>query len=414
MTLTIVWHKLFWPSSKSPTGFATHGGLVRQIEALSEIFDATRIVGPCSGWGDRPGERALAGKNVSVARRTLPPLMAQKQGLSPDQDQRMIRSSDPAMSVVIVTPDKYEVIRKTIRHLQAQTVSDRLEIIIVAPSRKELGLVQGDVAGFHSYTIIESRDIRVLSAAKAAAIPHTHATIIAFAEDHCFPEPQWAAAIISAHADGYAAVGPIMRNANAATSLSWAGLFLHYGCCLQPLLSGSCTNLPWHNTSYKRDILSAYGTDLVRMLLAEGILLDDLRGKGHAIHLEPAAITHHVNISRWSSWVRHAFWGGRLFAALRADKKRWSAWRRILYVVGAPLIPMLRLYRAVQTIRVAGQGSRLPTVIPAIVAGLLPHAAGELFGYAFGLGNTAERYSYYETKRFLHVTAADTAVFTAD
>lgn len=66
MKLTVVWHKLFWPSSQSATGFAAHGGLGRQIEALSEIFEATRVVGACSGSGDRPGERAVAGRNVSV------------------------------------------------------------------------------------------------------------------------------------------------------------------------------------------------------------------------------------------------------------------------------------------------------------------------------------------------------------
>jgi glycosyltransferase involved in cell wall biosynthesis len=66
MHLTVVWHKVFWHSSKSPTGFAAHGGLGRQIEALSHLFDTTRIVGACSNSGDLPGERAVAGRNVTV------------------------------------------------------------------------------------------------------------------------------------------------------------------------------------------------------------------------------------------------------------------------------------------------------------------------------------------------------------
>ncbi len=66
MRLTVVWHKLFWPSAHSPSGFATHGGLARQIEALSNMFDASRVVGPCSGMGNRHGDRALAGKNLSI------------------------------------------------------------------------------------------------------------------------------------------------------------------------------------------------------------------------------------------------------------------------------------------------------------------------------------------------------------
>lgn len=73
MRLAVVWHKLLWPSADSPTGFATHGGLVRQIGALSEVFDATRVIAPCSGSGNRQGERAVAGRNVSVASLTSLP-----------------------------------------------------------------------------------------------------------------------------------------------------------------------------------------------------------------------------------------------------------------------------------------------------------------------------------------------------
>jgi hypothetical protein len=42
------------------------------------------------------------------------------------------------MSVVLVTPGRYETIRKTMQHLQAQTVADQLEIVIVAPSAATL------------------------------------------------------------------------------------------------------------------------------------------------------------------------------------------------------------------------------------------------------------------------------------
>ena len=42
------------------------------------------------------------------------------------------------ISVVLVTPDRYDAIRKTMEHLQAQTVLDQLEIVIVAPSAATL------------------------------------------------------------------------------------------------------------------------------------------------------------------------------------------------------------------------------------------------------------------------------------
>jgi hypothetical protein len=199
-----------------------------------------------------------------------------------------------------------------------------------------------------------------------------------------------------------------MRNANPRTMLSWAGLYLHYGCCVEPLASRVAENLPWHNTSYKRDLLLQYGDALASMLVVEGVLLDALRADGHQLRFEPAARTHHVNISRLSSWVRHAFWGGRLYGATRARTARWSAWRRLVYVVGAPLIPFVRLQRTLQSIRETGhQRQLLPRIIPALVSGLVPHAIGEMTGYALGAGNAERHYSYYEVVRTRHLTAHD-------
>jgi hypothetical protein len=44
----------------------------------------------------------------------------------------MTDNGSPKMSVIILTPDCYETIRKTMGCLRAQTVRDQLEIIIVA------------------------------------------------------------------------------------------------------------------------------------------------------------------------------------------------------------------------------------------------------------------------------------------
>jgi hypothetical protein len=46
-------------------------------------------------------------------------------------------------------------------------------------------------------------------------------------------------------------------------------------------------------------------------------------------------------------------------------------------------------------------------VLPAMLAGLIPHALGEVTGYAFGAGHAEERYSSYEVNRSLYVTERD-------
>jgi hypothetical protein len=110
-----------------------------------------------------------------------------------------------------------------------------------------------------------------------------------------------------------------------------------------------------------------------------------------------------VNVSLMSSWVRHAFWGGKLFGGMRAQKKKWTVWKRLVYIAGSPLIPAVRFYRTLRKIRQTGRSALLPWILPAVITGLLPHALGEATGYALGVGRAAERYSYFEMKRMLHV-----------
>ncbi len=314
----------------------------------------------------------------------------------------------PEISVVIVTPDHYNTIRKTIRHLRTQTVRDKLEIVIVAPSADRLGLDLSEMKDFLRFLVVEVGEIKLVAKAKTIAVRKANAPIVAFAEDHCYPDPNWAEALIAAHQQGYAAVGPAIGNANPNTMVNWAGLFMGFGPYFEPAAPRVSDGLPWHNISYKRQLLLDYGDKMASMIVVEGVLLDELRAKGHQIYLEPAAKANHVNISLLWSWMRQAFWGGWLFAGVRAREKKWSPWRRLFYIGGAPLIPLVRLWRTIKEIRRTGRQQKLiPRVLPALIAGLVPHAIGELCGYAFGLVNAEERYSYYEMLRINHITAQD-------
>ena len=66
MKLAIFSHKPCWPCTGSPTGYATDGGFPFQMKALSELFDETRLLVPCSPSTNGTGEIALEGHNLSV------------------------------------------------------------------------------------------------------------------------------------------------------------------------------------------------------------------------------------------------------------------------------------------------------------------------------------------------------------
>jgi hypothetical protein len=67
--------------------------------------------------------------------------------------------ASPRLSIVLATPDCYETIRRTVRYLRAQTVKDRLEIVIVAPSVAALNLQKSELADFFQVRIVEAGSV---------------------------------------------------------------------------------------------------------------------------------------------------------------------------------------------------------------------------------------------------------------
>jgi hypothetical protein len=258
-----------------------------------------------------------------------------------------------------------------------------------------------DTANLGKVTLVEVPEVKTLAAARAAGVARASAPFVAFSEDHSFPEPTWAAALVAAHERGYAGVAPQMKNGNPASAISWAAMFLHFGGVVEPS-NGFETDWPAasHNMSYRRDALLQLGDQLGELMLAELFLLRALRARGHKFWVEPAAATRHVNSSRMAPALRHAWLGGRLYGGLRYGFDAWSLPRRIVYAGGSVLIPLLRLRRVIPEMRRTRNGAHLlPRVLPAMVVILITHAAGEAVGYLFGIGGTRVTYSAMESKR---------------
>ncbi len=253
----------------------------------------------------------------------------------------MKTSITPQISVILATADNAKSILRTIGYLCQQTVLHKMELVIVAPSKARLDLPSASVKGFNNLIIVECGEITSRSNANAIGIRHATAAIVALAEDHCFPLPDWAEALIKTHRLPYAAVGPVVRNANPMTIISWADFLIGYGPWIDPTPGGTVEFLPGHNSSYKRAILLEYGDRLEAMLEAETVLHWDLRKQGHELYLEPAAITLHVNFSSLIIWMWVQFYCGRIFAGSRIKVMSMSA--RLLYFWGSPLIPFVRL-----------------------------------------------------------------------
>ena len=311
-----------------------------------------------------------------------------------DQIEKTVQGA-PTMSVVVITPDGYDTISALLRHVHAQSVREQLEIVIVAPAPDALHLDVAALHGFHGVRVVTFGAVASsTAAARAAGVRAACAPIVAFVEDHCFPQQGWAAALIAAHREPWAAVGPAIGNANPCNAVSWANLLIEYSPWIEPTAAGPVDHLPGHNSSYKRAILLDYGPALETMLEAESIMHWDLRGKGFDLLLEPAAVALHVNFTTMAASTRLRFHGGRMFAAARA--RHWSFARRLVYAAAAPLIPLVRLRRILaQAWR--RRNPALPThTFPVLGLLLACDAAGETAGYLLGAGAEARRGGEFE------------------
>jgi hypothetical protein len=221
--------------------------------------------------------------------------------------------------------------------------------------------------------------------------------VVAFTESHSFPEPGWAEALIAAHGGPWAAVGPAMVNPHRIGSAGWIDFLIDYGQWVPPIEPGPVDDLPGHNSSYKRALLLDYGPELERMLDAEWCLHRDLRRRGYALYLEPAAMSRHVSPSRLIPSLVQWFHYSRGFATSRS--RGWPRRRRLLYVAGSPLIVLVRLRHVIAAMRRTGQARLIGRALPLTLLTLAGSAAGELVGYAVGGGEGAEGTSEFELHR---------------
>ncbi len=317
----------------------------------------------------------------------------------------------PALSAIMVTPDRFETLLQTLRHLRAQTAAAQMEIVIVAPSAARLGLDERLLAPFHSYQVVEADTARSTAAARAAGVRAASARVVAMTEDHSFPVRGWAAALIERHREPWTVVGPAVLNGNPLSLLSWVNLLIEHGPWVAPVESGAREHVAPHNSSYKRDALLAYGNELDALIEAETVLQWDLRARGHAIFLEANARTRHFNVSRLGAWLPLRFNVGRMFACARA--RRWTARRRVAYALAAPVMPIVRFCRTVPAVRRCDRRHGLfPRVLPLLLLGFIIDGCGELIGYGWGAGDAAANASRFEFHRDRNLRTDERRVFT--
>lgn len=306
----------------------------------------------------------------------------------------------PALAAIVVIPDTYDTVRRTMGALRAQTAAGQMEVVLVAPSDQQIRIDESELECFWGWRLVEVERITSIASGFVAGVCEAQAPIVALTEDHSFPDAAWAEVLIAAHRQPWAAVGPSMRNGNPDKIVSWADFHQAYGEWAAPVSSQTVRHLPGHNSSYKREILLGFGSELTVLMEAESVLHRHIRAHGYKLLLEPATCTTHLNFASWSSWIPSRYYAGRQFAATWAHS--WSRPRRLLFTVASPLIPWVRLWRIQKHVRRGHRPGFAFRVLPVVLVGLLIEGLGQMMGYAAGYGVSIEKMATYEFHRVEH------------
>jgi hypothetical protein len=311
------------------------------------------------------------------------------------------------LSVVLVAGSGPAGIARTMRHLREQTARHRMEVLLIVESADgfDVASLGGELAVCR---IVPVGPITQRGAAAAVGLLAATSPVVGLIEDHSYPAPEWAEALLRAHAGPWSGVGPAVDNANPESAASWVNYILSYGIFAPPIEAGQRDLLPWHNSAYKRETIVPFGDRLGPLLEWEGALQAELLAQGHTLYLEPGARTAHGNVSRVWSTVGLNVQRGRALGALRAQGARWPAWRRAVQAAAFPLFPLLQLRHVLPAARRLPVPSSLrPRVYVGLLATLGVLAAAEAWGLLTGIGDAITKMEEYELYRARHLSARD-------
>jgi hypothetical protein len=290
---------------------------------------------------------------------------------------------------VVLATDTYSTIRPVIERFRGQTIHDKIELVLVAPSEEAVKEALAHREEFAGIRIVED-PVTALAPARAAGIRAATAPFVFVGETHSYPHPGFAEALLGRLSGPWSSVTPAFGNANPNGALSWAGFLSDYGRWVDGMPDREIPEAPIYNAAFRRAALVALGERLASALSLSDEMPMALRAAGHRAYFEPSARLDHVNVARPWHWVEERYLAGVLIGGHRS--RRWSLPRRALYILASPLIPLVLFRRVLPGSWATVRRKRLPlSTIPLIGVGMALKAAGELAGYGGVSVKDAER-----------------------
>lgn len=300
------------------------------------------------------------------------------------------------LTVVLMMDRRRRRAERLLGSVLEQSAIDRLEVLLFDFGHHACPPLPG--SDHPAVTIIPMRYPSSIGAVRLEGFRRANAPFVAFLEEHTMALPGWAAALIDSFTSGdWAGVGAEVHALNRG-GVGDALFNMNYPEFAAPARRGPRLILQGNNSAYRRDAVLGLGPDLLNLLEIESLLNVRLTERGYRLLLEPAARFAHANEHIVLTFVEGDYIFSRLFGALRSRAQGWTARQRAERVVGAPLIPFVRVARLLRN-TISKRPALLSLLIPALPAIFCVEVAsvcGQTMGLLFGEGKTREQFLFYE------------------
>ena len=289
---------------------------------------------------------------------------------------------NPRLSVILPAKLGYDTVLAALDAWNAQTARADLEVLILCP--EHLGPTAAQAALLQPSQIVVMTGSADLHDMRVQGIREASGEYVVLAEDHCLPDPDYAAAILTRLEEGWDGVGPALRPGNRATSWSEGSFLIGYGEWMEPVTQGPTDILCGWNGTVRTTLLRDLADELSGLMRVGAFAISRIRQQGGRFYLENRARMRHFDPPDFTHELYLLFVVGLGFGAMRT--REWSTAARLLYPLAVPAIAFLHWNRAFTHFRRAGTAAGLrftALAAAAVLAGAW--AVGEAIGAVVGI-----------------------------
>jgi len=299
------------------------------------------------------------------------------------------RLSEPRLSAIVFVRDRIAYLDRTLQALSNLDSTGQIEVIVADGSSSGDGRQVAEQFPHVRYLGIQEA---TMPAAKAVGIREASSDLIAVLDGGVEVEGSWLGEALAAMEDGsLAAVGGAVVLDSIESAANRALYLFEYGMFNPPLQDGPTEgDLPGNNVVYRRSWLLRDGDTLLDELgFNKPFIHERIRRSRGILALRQSMRVNHLVRYQFMEAATSRYHYGRCFGALRRQRSPWP--RKLLLLLGSPLVPLLLLVRHYRRALNHPGNRRLLAGARGALAGIcLAWGLGECLGAWFGPGGSCE------------------------